>query len=36
MLHQLGIAPLKLTHRHLGRDFHLADVYGVVVRELLT
>jgi uncharacterized protein (DUF1501 family) len=35
ILHQLGIDHLKLTWRHLGRDFRLTDVYGEVVREIL-
>ena len=35
MLHQLGIDHLKLTHRHLGRDYRLTDVYGEVVKEIL-
>ncbi len=35
ILHQLGIDHLKLTSRHLGRDFRLTDVYGEVVKEIL-
>ena len=35
LLYLLGIDHLKLTARHLGRDFRLADVYGKVVREIL-
>jgi hypothetical protein len=35
MLHLLGIDHLKLTARHLGRDYRLTDVYGEVVREIL-
>jgi hypothetical protein len=35
MLHLLGIDHLKLTARHLGRDFRLTDVYGEVVKEIL-
>lgn len=35
MLHLLGIDHLKLTSRHLGRDFRLTDVYGEVVKEIL-
>jgi len=35
MLHQLGVDHTKLTHRHLGRDFRLTDVYGEVVREII-
>jgi hypothetical protein len=26
---------LKLTARHLGRDYRLTDVYGEVVKEIL-
>jgi hypothetical protein len=36
MLHLLGIDHLKLTSRHLGRDFRLTDVYGEVVKEILS
>jgi len=36
ILHLLGLDHLKLTWRHLGRDFRLTDVYGEVVREILT
>jgi hypothetical protein len=35
ILHQLGIDHLKLTSRHLGRDFRLTDVYGEVVKKIL-
>jgi len=35
ILHQLGIDHLKLTWRHLGRDFRLTDVYGEVVKEII-
>ena len=35
MLHLLGIDHLKLTARHLGRDFRLTDVYGEVVKEII-
>jgi hypothetical protein len=35
MLHCLGLDHLKLTHRHLGRDFRLTDVGGNVVRPIL-
>ncbi len=31
----LGIDHTKLTHRHLGRDFRLTDVYGEVVKEII-
>ena len=36
MLHLLGIDHTRLTSRHLGRDFRLTDVYGSVVREILS
>ena len=35
ILHQLGLDHLKLSHRHLGRDYRLTDVYGEVVKEIL-
>ncbi len=35
ILHQLGLDHERLTHRHLGRDFRLTDVYGNVVKEIL-
>jgi hypothetical protein len=35
LLHLLGIDHLKLTARHLGRDYRLTDVYGEIVREIL-
>ena len=35
LLHQLGIDHTRLTHRHLGRDFRLTDVYGEVVKEII-
>ena len=35
ILHLLGVDHLKLTARHLGRDFRLTDVYGDVVKEIL-
>jgi hypothetical protein len=35
MLHLLGVDHLKLTARHLGRDFRLTDVYGEVVKEII-
>ena len=36
ILYQLGFDHTKLTHRFQGRDFRLTDVYGEVVRELLS
>jgi hypothetical protein len=35
LLYLLGIDHLRLTARHLGRDFRLTDVYGEVVKEIL-
>lgn len=35
MLHLLGIDHMKLTARHLGRDFRLTDVYGEIVKEII-
>lgn len=36
ILHALGLDHEKLTYRYAGRDFRLTDVYGHVVKELLT
>ena|ERR1700676_2156241 len=36
MLNQLGIDHTKLTYRYAGRDFRLTDVYGEVVKDILT
>jgi Protein of unknown function (DUF1501) len=36
LLHVLGIDHEKLTYRYAGRDFRLTDVYGQVMRDLLT
>jgi hypothetical protein len=36
ILHLLGLDHEKLTYRHSGRDFRLTDVYGKVVKEVLT
>ena len=36
MLHLLGIDDKKLTYKYAGRDFRLTDVYGEVVRDILT
>ena len=35
ILHCLGFDHLKLTYRHLGRDFRLTDVAGNVVEKIL-
>jgi hypothetical protein len=35
-LHLLGIDHERLTHRYMGRDFRLTDVYGTVVKEILS
>jgi hypothetical protein len=36
LLHLLGLDHEKLTYRHAGRDFRLTDVYGRVVKEVLS
>ena len=36
ILHQLGLDHKKLTYRYDGRDFRLTDVFGRVVREILS
>ena len=36
MLWLLGLDHEKLTYRYAGRDFRLTDVYGRVVREIMT
>ncbi|MCH2375075.1 MAG: DUF1501 domain-containing protein [Planctomycetes bacterium] len=36
ILHVLGIDHERLTYRYAGRDFRLTDVYGRVVKEILT
>jgi hypothetical protein len=36
ILHMLGMDHTKLTYRYAGRDFRLTDVYGNVVKDLLT
>ena len=36
MLHQLGIDHTRLTYRYAGRDFRLTDVYGTVVKDILS
>ena len=36
ILHLLGLDHKRLTYRYSGRDFRLTDVYGRVVREVLT
>ena len=36
MLNQLSIDHTKLTYRYAGRDFRLTDVYGDVVKDILT
>jgi uncharacterized protein (DUF1501 family) len=34
ILHLLGMDHLRLTYRHMGRDFRLTDVHGNVVKKL--
>ena len=36
ILHLLGINHEQLTYRHLGRNFHLTDVEGRVVKQILS
>jgi arylsulfatase A-like enzyme len=36
ILHLLGLDHEKLTYRYTGRDYRLTDVYGNVVRAILT
>ena len=36
LLHLLGVDHKRLTYRYAGRDFRLTDVYGKVVREILS
>jgi hypothetical protein len=36
ILHCLGFDHTKLTFRHAGRDFRLTDLYGNVIRDVLT
>ncbi len=36
ILYLLGIDHLRLTYRHAGRDFRLTDVYGEIVKGILS
>ena len=36
ILHTLGLDHERLTYHYAGRDFRLTDVYGKVVKALLT
>lgn len=36
ILHLMGFEHTKLTYRHAGRDYRLTDVFGKVVRDVLT
>jgi hypothetical protein len=36
ILHQLGLDHEQLTYRYAGRNFRLTDVFGRVVRDVLT
>ena len=36
ILHALGIDHTRLTYRYQGRDFRLTDVYGNVVKPLVS
>ena len=35
ILHLLGFDHEKLTYRYAGRDFHLTDIHGQVVKEVV-
>ena len=36
ILHLMGIDHERLTYRYSGRDYRLTDVYGRVVKEIIT
>ena len=36
ILHLMGVDHERLTYRHSGRDYRLTDVYGNVVREIIS
>ena len=36
ILHLMGLDHTRLTYRHSGRDYRLTDVYGDVVRKVIT
>ena len=36
ILHLLGLDHERLTYRYSGRDFRLTDVYGNVVKQILS
>jgi hypothetical protein len=36
MLHLMGLEHTKLTYRYAGRDFRLTDIYGEVVRGIMS
>lgn len=36
LMHQLGIDHTRLTYRYQGRDFRLTDVYGNVIKPLIS
>jgi len=36
MLHLLGLDHEKLTYRYTGRDFRLTDVYGEIVKDIIS
>ena len=35
IMHCLGFDHTRLTYRHMGRDFRLTDVHGLVARKML-
>ena len=36
LLNQFGIDHRQLTYRYQGRDFRLTDVYGTVIKDILS
>jgi hypothetical protein len=36
LLHQLGMDHERLIYRYQGRDFRLTDVYGKIVKEIIS
>ena len=36
LLHQLGLDHEQLTYRHAGRDFRLTDIYGRVIKDVIS
>lgn len=36
LFHRMGLDPTHLPHRHVGRDFRLTDVHGIVAKGITT